>query len=245
VPINPRTGKLVTTSSLGINEADSMTIPRNSNLVGSSRTSAERKQIRDAFLMNYEDLGENPVILDIMEALNDLERQALYTPQSTAFDFPLVDGVVCSEPIVLPRVEGPVGSLKAYAVWGKVTLEPATHPGDMTVCDVTFRLQTLGLCEKNLSVVFEGPKSTSGLVYRTQAFMTGTGTNLTVTHSYGAASGDQSKEVTITIGGYVVPAEDPDTGLVPRVLVDGWPTGGDPVTATGFFSASLSNTNIL
>jgi hypothetical protein len=243
VPINPRTGKLVTTSSLGINEADSMAIPRNSNLVGSSRTSAERKQIRDAFLMNYENLGENPVILDIMEALNDLERQALYTPQSVVFDLPTTGGVACSDAIILPRVEGP-SSLKAYAVWGQVTLEPATHPGDMTVCDVTFRLQTLGLCEKNLSVVFEGPKSTSGLVYRTQAFMTGTGTNLSVTHSYGAASGDQSNEVTVTIGGYVVPAEDPDTGLVPRVLVDGWPTGNGNITATGYFSASLSNTNI-
>jgi hypothetical protein len=244
MPINPRTGKLVTTSSLSINEADSMTIPRNSNLVGSSRTSAERKQIRDAFLMNYENLGENPVIVDIVQAIEDLERQALYTPQSAIFDVPSTGGVSCSDALVLQRVDGPGGSLKAYAVWGQVTLEPAAHPGDMQVCDVIFRLQTLGLCEKNLSVVFEGPTASDGSVNRTQAFMTGTGVDLTVTHTYGAFDTDTSNVVTVTISGYVVPAEDPDTGLVPSVLVDGWPTGNGNITATGYFSASLSNTNI-
>src|SRR5690606_32236085 len=129
-------------------------------------------------------LGENPVIVDIVEAIEDLERQALYTPKSVIFDVPTTGGVACSDAIVLPRVDGPGGSLKAYAVWGQVTLEPATQPDNLGVGYVTFRLQTLGLCDKNLTVVFEGPTTVDGYARRTQAFMTGTGVDESVTHSY-------------------------------------------------------------
>jgi len=107
--VDPTTGRIITSSSLSIGEADEKGVPRNQAL-GPSRTAQERKQIRTSFLAFAEINGFASGVIDaIVQDIAELEQNQpkVYTIDST-------DGGYFGVP--LPRVEDGNGDPRYYTI---------------------------------------------------------------------------------------------------------------------------------
>jgi len=146
--VDPNTGRIITSSSLTIAEADSKRVPRNQAL-GPSRTAQERKQFRTALLAAWDGLADNPVIADLIDTVEQLEQERVnvYTIDST-------DGGYFAIP--LPRVEDENGDPRYYAI----DYHGSLNLGAENSGAVDFRFDFDGLLETH-ALAFEVWTSTS------------------------------------------------------------------------------------
>lgn len=142
--VDPNTGRIITSSSLTIAEADEKRVPRNQAL-GPSRTADERKQIRTAMMSQWDGLGDNPIIQNItdeLEILNSKESSILFSNSGN------IGQTVSMPAITITRVEDNVGDPYYYLIEGVIWFEISNSSADPDL----FVMEFLGTAEYNILV---------------------------------------------------------------------------------------------
>lgn len=122
MPIDPTTGRIISTSNLSLKDTDELQIPRNSQ-IGPSRTAQNRKQLRTAFYQNVlasrsefaNAIANNPLILQLID---DVETLELFQPTTSVWQGP----TPAIPNIVIQRVEDGSGNVHIYSVVGEFNL---------------------------------------------------------------------------------------------------------------------------
>lgn len=147
--VDPTTGRIITSASLTIAEADEKGVPRNQAL-GPSRTAQERKQIRTAFLAAQ---GISSPIVE--ELIDDVAELSLTQPKAYTID----NGVGGYFLVPLERVEDGDGDPRYYTINYTGTLVVgASGSGNV---DIRFDFDEL-LEAHNLSAMVWVTNSTGG-----------------------------------------------------------------------------------
>lgn len=219
MPIDPTTGRIISSSSLTLSETDELQIPRNSQ-IGPSRTAQNRKQLRTAFLQNVlasrsefaNAIANNPLILQLIADVERLEAQEIQTRVFAG------ENIAGAADFNIDRQENINDDVLYYGIQGEYNLVVS---GDTVGIEIDFQGATH---YHNVSAVIEVASSPGPNADNEVTFFEDSGTDGTVDFSVGIDPGTTYIHITLT--GVVASFSETATMRISPVV-----TGDTPVIA--------------
>lgn len=193
MPIDPTTGRIISTSNLSLKDTDDLQIPRNSQ-IGPSRTAQNRKQLRTAFYQNVlasrsefaNAIANNPLILDLIDTVNSLLVTEIQTRVFSG------ENINPQEQFNIDRREDDDDDVLYYGIQGEWNLVVS---GDTAGIEVDLQGATN---YHNLSCRIEVASSPGPNTDNEVSFFEDSGTDTDVTFSVGIDPGTTYVHITLT-----------------------------------------------